>query len=194
MKKSLFIIMTVVALIIILVGTAINTPVILGSSGALLEFSVDDLIKRAELIIIGEVNTNLPSRWMGPNRNDPSDASPDEVVRARGLFTDSLISVNQVLKGDFAASVVRVRAFTGQTSSVVWSNDDEPSYIPGETYLLFLKKDHGPTAPVDPGDYIAAGAIQGVYEISGNKAISINDEWVLEELIAYIQNSLSQTP
>ena len=52
----------------------------------------------------------------------------------------------------------------------------------------------GTTQIVDPGDYIPVNAINGVYEILDGRAISIDDEWVLEELIAYIKNSVSQTP
>ena len=171
-----------------------NSPVELGSSGLLPKFGVDDLINRAELIVIGEVKTNLPSRWMGPSGNDPKNATLEEVSRARGLFTDSLISIRQALKGDQVIPVVRVRSFIGETEKVHWVNEGEPSFVIGKTYLIFLVKDFGPTSNIDPGDYIAVGAYQGVYEIVGGKAISRNDEWVLEELIAYIQNSLSQTP
>ena len=171
-----------------------NAPVTLGADGMVLKLSIDDKIKAAELIMIGEVKTTLPSRWMGGFGNDPKNASPEEVVRARGLFTDSLISINQVLKGDTRIPVARVRAFTGQTRKVRWTNDAEPSYVVGKTYLLFLKKDYGPTAKIDPGDYIAVGAFQGVYEIVDGKAISKDDEWVLEELIAYIEDTVSQTP
>jgi len=171
-----------------------NSPVELGSSGLLPKFGVDDLINRAELIVIGEVKTNLPSQWRGPNGNDPKNATSEEVSRARGLFTDSLISIRQVLKGDEGKPVVRVRSFIGETEKVHWVNEGEPSFVIGKTYLIFLVKDFGPTSNIDPGDYIAVGAYQGVYEIVDGRAMSANDEWALEELIAYIQNSLSQTP
>lgn len=45
---------------------------------------------------------------------------------------------------------------------------------------------------VDPGDYISVNAFTAIYEIINDNAISGDgDEWVLEELIAYIKITLS---
>lgn len=183
-------------LVLISIGFFVVSPnkkplVSLGSNALLIEFSIDDMIKEADLIVIGEVKTTLPSRWNGPNGNDPKNASPEEISRARGLFTDSLISINQILKGDVVQPVVRVRSFIGETDKVRWVNESEPSYVIKRTYLLFLAKDTGATAKIDAGDYVAVGAYQGVYEIVNEKAVSRDDEWILEELIAYIEKSLS---
>ena len=197
MKKNIFIAIIAVigsAMLFAVVALNKNTSITLGSDALLLKYSTDDLIKRAELIVIGEVVTTLPSRWNGPDGIDLKNASPEEVARAHGLFTDSLISINQILKGNIVKPAVRVRAFLGETEKVRWVNEGEPSFVMKRTYLLFLAKDTGATARVDPGDYVSLGAYQGVYEIVDGKAISANDEWVLEDLIAYIQNSLSQTP
>ena len=197
MKKNIFVAIIAVigsALLFAVVALNKNTSITLGSDALLLRYSTDDLIKKAELIVIGEVVSTLPSRWNGPDRIDLKNASPEEVARAHGLFTDSLISINQILKGNIVKPVVRVRSFIGETEKVRWVNESEPSFVIRRTYLLFLAKDTGATARIDPGDYISLGAYQGVYEIVGGKAISRNDEWVLEDLIAYIQNSISQTP
>ena len=194
MKKRLFsAVIAVFGLVILFSAVSQNkkTLVSLGSDALLIKFILDNLMKEADLIVIGEVRTILPSRWNGPNGNDPKNASPDEVSRARGLFTDSLISINQSLKGDIVQPIVRVRSFIGETDKVRWVNESEPSYVIGRTYLLFLAKDTGATAKIDPGDYVPVGAYQGVYEIIDGKAISADDEWVLEELIAYIERSLS---
>jgi hypothetical protein len=109
------------------------------------------------------------------------------------LFTDSLISIDQILKGIYKEPVVRVRSFVGETKQVRWENLSEPIFEKGKIYLLFLNKDIGPTQIIDPGDYISVNAIAGAYEIVDGKAISTDDEWVLEELITYIQNSLFHT-
>jgi hypothetical protein len=197
MKKNIFIAIIAVigsAMLFAVVALNKNTSITLGSDALLLKYSTDDLIKKAELIVIGEAVTTLPSRWNAPDGSDLKNASPEEVARAHGLFTDSLISINQILKGDIVKPVVRVRSFIGETEKVRWVNESEPSFVIRRTYLLFLAKDTGATARVDPGDYISLGAYQGVYEIVGGKAISADDEWVLEDLIAYIQSSLSQTP
>jgi hypothetical protein len=194
MKKNLFItFISIAGLTMLFFVIFKNTPATLESSGLLPKFSIDDIVTRAELIVIGEVQNTLPSRWNGPNgRNDPKNASSEEIARAGGLFTDSLISIRQILKGDIAGSVVRVRSFTGETDKIRLINESEPSYVVKKVYLLFLVKDFGATTKVDHGDYIAVGAIQGAYEIVDGKAISRTDEWDIDELIAYVQNKLAE--
>ena len=195
MKKvftTLFILIVITITIFVLTSGAKNEPTSLGASGTMLKYSVDDLIKKSDLIVIGKITATLPTRWMGGNGGDPKNASPEDVIHARGLFTDSLISINQVLKGGNVKTIARVRSFTGETEKVRWTGESEPAYVIKKTYLLFLVKDYGPTAKVDHGDYIAVGAIQGVYEIVDGKAISKTDEWNLDELLAYIQNKLAE--
>ena len=179
------------ATLITLLAIAQGPPAVLGSDTLIISFDVDEKIKEAELIVIGEVTTTLPSRWNGPDGGDPKNASPEDISRAHGLFTDSLVSINQILKGDVVKPVVRVRSFIGETQNVRWVNRSEPSYVVGKTYLLFLAKDIGATAKIDIGDYVAVGAYQGVYEIVDGRAVSADDEWLLEDLIAYIEQSLS---
>jgi hypothetical protein len=56
-------------------------------------------------------------------------------------------------------------------------------------------RDTGSTANIDPGHFFVAGGLQGLYQIADGKAKSFRDEWVLEDLIAYIEQSLSaETP
>ncbi len=166
-------------------------PVTLRAFGSLEALTIDDLIDRAELIIIGEVKTTLPSRWIAHNEKDTKDATPQEIYEAEGLFTDSLISIDQILKGNVEEPLVRVRTFIGETEQVRWVSSIEPDYQTGQVYLLFLHKDNGPSQVVDPGDYIAVNAIDGVYKIVDDKAISVKDEWVLGDLIQYIQKALT---
>lgn len=164
----------------------------MGVSASLREMTIDDLIAESEIIMIGEVKTILPSQWLSPNGKNIKDATPDEIFNAQGLFTDTLISINQTLKGINHAPVIRVRSFIGETDKVRWVNDSEVSYNQGQTYVLFLIKNFGPSVNVDPGGYISVNSYLGVYEVVDGKAISKSNEWVLEELIAYIQKSLSE--
>lgn len=164
----------------------------MGVSASLREMTIDDLIAESEIIVIGEVKTILPSQWLSPNGKNIKDATPDEIFNAQGLFTDTLISINQTLKGINHAPVIRVRSFIGETDKVRWVNDSEVSYNQGQTYVLFLIKNFGPSVNVDPGGYISVNSYLGVYEVVDGKAISKSNEWVLEELIAYIQKSLSE--
>ena len=54
----------------------------------------------------------------------------EEVSRAHGLFTfNSIISIQQILKGKIATPVVRVRSFSGEIETVIWVSDSEPSFM-----------------------------------------------------------------
>ena len=153
------------------------------------EMTIDDKIREAQLIVIGEVKTTLPSKWKRQDEKDAKDATPQEISDS-GLFTDSLILIDKTLKGNFDEPIIRVRAFSGETEQVRWINSTQPSYTKGHAYLLMLMEGFGPTVHVDPGFYISINSSTAVYEIIDSRAISADDEWVLEELIAYIENAL----
>jgi hypothetical protein len=166
-------------------------PVVLQISASLVEMSLEDLIVDSELIVIGKITTTFPSYWMGQNEKDAEKATPDELFAEEGLFTDSILEIAQVIKGDPQDSTVRVRTFIGKTDQFQEISSIEPEYQEEHTYLLFLQKDTGPTQIVEPGDYIANGAIQGVCEIIDSKAVSCcGEEWEINELIAHIRQTL----
>lgn len=166
-------------------------PVTFTASASIRELTIDDKIREAQLIVIGEVTTTLPSKWRFHNEKETKNASPQEIFDAEGLFTDSIISIEQILKGDLKDPIVRVRSFRGETRQVRWEKPSEPLFKKGHLYLLFLGKDIGPSANVDPGDYVSINSNAAVYEIVDGKAASVNDEWLLEDLIDYIKQSLS---
>ncbi len=187
-----FVLVSMVLIGVIFVGNNKNEPVIIKVSASLEAKTIDDLIEEAELIVIGNIKTILPSRWKSPNGNVSQNLTVDEIFQSNlSIFTDTLISIEKILKGENGEQIGRVRSFIGKIDKYQFVNSVEPYYEKGQDYLLFLHKDVGPTQIVDPGDYIAVNAIYGVYKIIDDKAISKGDEWVLEELKAYIQKSLS---
>jgi hypothetical protein len=168
-------------------------PVVVHAGSLFEELSIDEKIARAELIVLGEVVSNLPSKWKYENDKRARYASPQEIFDAEGLFTDSLIRTDRIIKGEFTDSLIRVRSFIGETSRLVWKNYGEPLYIKRKNYLLFLQRDTGLSTKVDPGNYISISGIYAIYEITDGKAVSVDDEWDLEELLAYIQNKLAES-
>ena len=195
MKKvgiSLFAVIGLTIIYLLVVhNTSRNDLVVYASHGLLRELTIDEKIEEAQLIIIGKVKTELPSKWKLQHQKEAKDALPQDVLREGGLFTDYLINIDQVLKGGFEDKVIRVRSFTGETDLVRWEGDSEPSFEIGQIYLLFLVEDYGPTTIVDTGDYISVNANTAVYRIDNGQAISADDQWVLEDLIAYINNKLA---
>jgi hypothetical protein len=166
-------------------------PITITVNASSRELTIDDKINEAQIIVIGELRTTLPSKWKLHNEKDTKNATPQEIFDARGLFTDFLLSISQTLKGNIDDPIIRVRSFFGETKQVRWEDSSQVSYEKGRLYLLFLRSGTGPTANVDPGYYSSVNASAAVYEIVNGKAISADDEWVLEELIAYIQKSLT---
>jgi hypothetical protein len=171
-------------------------PITIKGFGSIEEVSLDGLISESDLIVIGKVNLNLPSRWNTADGKLPESVTTRNISSKYTIFTDQLFLPNRIIKGDNQdKSLVRIRQFGGQVEQDVMTISSEASLDVDQGYLLFLVVDtSGTTAEIDQGHYIVLGAIQGVYKIDGDKAISYRDEWLLEELIAYIQNSLSQTP
>jgi hypothetical protein len=166
-------------------------PVLLQTSASLVEMSLEDLIVDSELIVIGKITTTFPSYWIHQNEKDVQEATLEELVAAKGLFTDSSLEIAQIIKGTSEDTTIRLRTFIGKTAEIQVYNSSEPEYQEGQVYLLFLEKDTGPTQIVEPGDYIANGAIQGVCEIIDSKAVSCcGEEWEINELIAHIRQTL----
>lgn len=166
-------------------------PITLEASGVLSQMTIDDKIYASDVIVIGKVEEVLPSKWNTSREINTENLTAKQIIEAGlGIFTDVIVKDDIVLKGVVAEdSTLRVRSFTGRIDNVSFVGSSEPLYEQGKTYLLFLHKDEGPTQAVDPGDYIAVNAINGVYNIIGDKAISSDDEWLLTDLIAYIQAS-----
>jgi hypothetical protein len=197
MKKSYMAVFTIVGIIAFFYLVACNAhrkePVIIYASSLFEELSIDEKITRAELIVLGEVVLNLPSKWQYENDKRVRYASSQEIFNAEGLFTDSLIRTDRIIKGEFTDPLIRVRSFVGETGQLVWKNYGEPLYIKRKNYLLFLQRDTGLSTKVDPGNYISISGIYAIYEITDGKAVSVDDEWNLEELLAYIQNKLAES-
>jgi hypothetical protein len=190
MKKQVLVPLAIIlgfSLLLILPGQSKNKPITMSVSSSYRKMTIDDKIRSAELIVIGVVEETLPSRWKAPDGHNDRIPGADELSEARGLLTDSLFRVDRYLKGDSGEPQVRLRSFVGQMGNISWRNESQPAYVPGHEFLLFLSQDRGALAGVDPGAYVAVNARAGVYEIVGDKAISVEDEWLLTDLIAYVQ-------
>lgn len=201
MKAKAIITLSVVIIGLVIADSSLSTKyseseqIVISVESLVEELTIDDKIARAELIVLGNVKSNLPSKWKYENEKEIKNAVPQEVFDAEGLFTDSIIQISQAFKGDRKEPIIRVRSFIGEIDQIRWENSSEPLFEKGETYILFLQKDTGPTAKVDPGNFISINSVNAVYKVVGGRAISADEEWLLEDLIAYIKKSLSgETP
>jgi len=142
--------------------------------------SLDDLIDLADLIVIGDFAKFNPSRWSTLDGKLPDNATVELISQQRlSIFSDSDFRAAKFLKGEVSVPVIRIRIFGGQVGEDRMIVSDAPSYEIGKTYLLFLFSDTGPTADIVPGAYYGTSS---PYEIKDGKAVSLGDEWLLEDL------------
>jgi hypothetical protein len=151
--------------------------------------SLEDLIGKADLIVIGNFVKFHPSKWNTANGKLQDDATIETVSKQHlSIFTDADFQVVQYLKGDVQNSTIRIRTFGGQVGKDSMIVSGEPTYEAKQTYLLFLYYNTGATANIDPGSYYGSSIF---YKITDGKAISIRDEWTLDDLAGYIQKVLA---
>lgn len=167
-------------------------PIVITTYASVPYRTIDQLINEAELIIVGNAKETLPSKWKTQSGEIPQDLTKQEIVDANlSIITDTQFIVNNVIKGDYQNKTIRIRSFFGEIDQYRFENTSQPKYEPGKEYLLFLFKDYGPTQVVDPGDYIPLSSSLGVYQIIDGSAFSPDGKWLLEDLIVYIEKTLS---
>jgi hypothetical protein len=191
-KKTLFLVASIIVIPILFYVLKPKDdqrePITLKGYSSYIVMSIDDLISNSDLIVIGNLSRVHTSRWNSPNGKRPAQG-----IHAGDLiFTDRDFSITQLIKGKTQQENVRIRSIGGTIDGDSEVTDNVTPEM-NKTYLLFLNLDTvGSTANIVPGHYwITGGGFQGLYEIIGDKAISASDEWKLDELIAYIQKSLS---
>lgn len=162
-----------------------------GESGSLAEMNIDDLILQSNLVAIGRFDSIPPSKWNTPTGQLPEDAT-SQTVWDENLFiyTEQVFQLTEILKIDPQSRELLIRTFGGQVGEDIMETSNlDVIYTTEQEYLLFLTYYPDRVDDDTPGYYLASGSIQGVYKIMDGKAISFRDEWLLNELVAYIQDS-----
>lgn len=164
-------------------------PIVITAYASEAKLSLDDLITAADVIAVGNFVGFHSSRWSTLNGKLPENATLEWVSRQRIIiFKDSDFQVTQYIKGNKQKEIISIRTLGGKVDEDEMIVSDEPVYEPGKTYLLFLFLETGPTAKVAPGAYYGTSF---PYEVRDGKVVSARDEWALEDLIAYIEKTLS---
>ncbi|MFZ5858594.1 MAG: hypothetical protein ACOYZ6_17335 [Chloroflexota bacterium] len=198
-KKTLGLIISV---LFVIIGVSLlvskeddREPITIEQHASYVLMSLDELIDTSDLIAIGNLDTVNKSRWNTPNGRRPDGNPAKAITPDLVIFTDLDFGITRILKGDPKQNNARIRTLGGEVEGDrMISHDIVPEK--DKTYLLFLRLDKsGSTANIDPGHYwITGGGFQGLYEITGDRAISSADERALEDLIIYIQNALDTKP
>jgi hypothetical protein len=192
--------LTLVSVVLILVAVyllrsglfkrEIREPITITSYASLEKMSIDDLIARSDLIVMGRADSVHPSRWNTSDGTLPNDVTVETISSDMIIFTDVDFHISETLKGETNQSQLYIRIFGGEVGQDRMIISGEPSLEAGQAYLLFLSNDSGSTSKIEPDHFLITGAVQGVYQILDDKAVSVSDEWLLQDLIDYIRKSL----
>lgn len=154
------------------VSNTVGREPIMISSHAAIEFqSLDDLIRKSDLIVRGKVSAINPSRWNTNDGNLPDTITIDSITADFVIYTDMVFEPSAILKGTAPKDQLVIRVFGGNVGKDSMILDAEQLAL-GQEYVIFLSKDTGSTAQFGPDHYIVFGATQGVYEIKEDRAIT----------------------
>ena len=120
-----------------------------------IRYTYDELQDKSSLIVSGKMISISESKWSTPDGKMPEGFGIIEVVNETGryrinnatlegnlyIYTDTVLKVETIYKGDLKEDEIVVRFFTGITDD--WRSSDEPGldiqdYEEGDTYLFFL--------------------------------------------------------
>lgn len=132
--------------------------------------SEDTLANDSQIIIEGDIKELLPSKWNTKDGKEPEGVKDDDTI-----FTDNLVEVTKVIKGEVKiGDVLKVRTNAGEIDTSkkikVIRSDSDANFSKGEKVLLFLTYDNSGFNKNKSKDYFAlTGGIQGKYTISSDK-------------------------
>ena len=153
------------------------------SSFLLEEYTLEDLSKNSDVIVMGTVKEILPSKW-----NSADGKRPDKVVEFGPydlIYTDIIISVDKYVKNPLSSEEVIVRVEGGKVGNDTMAVEDEPSFKTGEKVLLYLTEDTSPgTKDTGPEHFKVTGYMQGKFTLTDDgRAIGWNQNISQEELL-----------
>ena len=123
-------------------------------------YSVDELIKESECIVIGKVLKIMPSQ-------EELDRPPNFGIM---IYTDVIIEARRYLYGESQNKALAVRTYGGRIGDYGMDVEDEAVFTPGEQVFLFLNyRDFaGDLLPlplgIEAGSYYRVTASQGKYQ------------------------------
>lgn len=128
------------------------------ADGILQPFSVDDLAKRSQYQIIGQVESITPT-----------SAMTDEKHSVTRVFSDVVIKVEKDLSGRYTNDKISVRIMGGETNTIKMISEMDAEFSVGERVLVFVA-DKEPKS-IWGNNYYIAGLKLGTYDLVDGKAI-----------------------
>jgi hypothetical protein len=113
----------------------------------IMKFTVDELAKRAELVIMGEV-ASMKTRW-----NKPQEP----------IYTEITLNVQETWKGEVTTKTIMVEQIGGTYGETSLKIPDAAEFKVGQKVILFIDKREDMTD--------LAGWYQGKFNIDGDMAV-----------------------
>lgn len=156
-------------------------------------------VDSAELIVLGMVRERFPSRWNTPTGRVSQDTPIEKLPAGALIFTDYLVDVERVFKGQASGDTVRVRTLGGGVvepgvGEDRYTAEEEAQLEVGQRVVLFLTSDEDVrTRDIIPQHYRIVMGYQGMYKIAGDRTVSRDHSLPLSELEYAIRNARGST-
>jgi hypothetical protein len=189
----------IVAIFGLIIGISINNanstttkPDTLIINGSIPYLTDQQLSATSPIIIEGDVSSILPGKWNTSDGAEPTNITGNDII-----YTDNLIKVTKVLKGNLDPdSVIAVRTYGGEdtTSKIIKRVvcDEYGNFNAGEKVLLFLTYDDSNyNKNMSKDYYVLRGMNQGKYLIETDKVEGphgIQSKSVLDNTILMFKN------
>jgi hypothetical protein len=125
--------------------------------------SLSDLTAAAPYIVVGTVVADAGQRQ--------DDFSAGDMRGGALVFTDFQFHVSEVLKGDVTNERLIVHQTGGRANGVLMEVEDDPLFVVGAHYVLYLKYDE------PSGRYFVLGGPDGRLELQGERAHSLSQDF-----------------
>jgi hypothetical protein len=161
MKTVFRVILTIVIAMTAILAATCCQPETIRVDMLLEEETIASLTEKAETVVIGVVEEQLPSQQ-----------SQDKITGETVFYTDWVLAVEETIKIPLASDRIIIRTLGGTVDQTTMIVDASPSFVVGEKVVLFLSKQAGGYFDLPENHYTVQGWIQGKYTISGANAIS----------------------
>ncbi|MDI6817319.1 MAG: hypothetical protein QME41_09060 [Actinomycetota bacterium] len=139
-------------------------------------YTLENLVNGAEIIVKGTVVSVSSPRW-----NNTDNHKPETITGSDTIYKDTIFRVDKVYKGAAPKEgTVAVRSFGGETEDYAIIDDAELKLSEGAEAIVFLAPDDYIYNKEKAQDhYVLTGALQSVYEISGDEVSNVHERMKL---------------
>lgn len=158
-------------------------------------YTHEDLTNQAEIIVRGIIGKTTEAKWNNAENRRPGKLTDDDFI-----YKESFLNVTEVLKGEVAIGAdLRIVNYGGQVGYFSMEYHPQPSLQEGKEVIAFLVLDNtlnnSKNNRSNKGKekrYLPLGAIQGIYEVTGDEVIHLSQTMALNDFIEEIKSFINK--